>query len=133
MIFFFTILSLSLKPRRSHIQKKDIDGFACKTCIGLAEGARVYAQEGYSNNEITVKLLSQCQTVAQADKAYYPMCQELSTKYISILVHLVGQVEDSTKICVKLGYCSDLTRRSSGQNIKRNLRYLNKNLNFPRK
>lgn len=125
MLFLFTALTLSLYPKHSRIQKKDIDGFACKICKGLAEGAKVMIDQGMTINEITTKLLSQCQIIAQSDKAYYPMCQELSTKYVQILVHLVQENIESDKICVKLGYCSDLTSPLFRKTVRRNLHYLN--------
>lgn len=125
MIFLFTALSLSLIPKRSRLQKKDIEGFACTVCKGIATGVKTMVDAQSTVGEITTKLLSQCYTIAQTDKSYYPMCQELSTKYVQILIHLVGDLgEDSEKICVKLGYCSDLTAPFSRKSVQRNLRYL---------
>ncbi|KAK8885446.1 hypothetical protein M9Y10_040894 [Tritrichomonas musculus] len=133
MILFLSALAFSTIPRRPIMQKRDIDGFACdKLCKGIVAGARTMKKSGETEDEITTKLLSQCYQMMDLDKVYYPICRELSTKFISIVLTLIDQVDDDYKICVKLGYCSDLTGRFSRKTVQR-YHYINKLNKTPKK
>ena len=124
MFFYFSVLTLSIIPRQPNILKKDGSITSCSICKGTVTGARIMSEYN-STDEIQTHLLSQCYTITLLDPNYYPLCKELSTAYLPIVLHLVNETEDDEKICIKLGYCSDLKRRYSRNTFQRNL-HINK-------
>ncbi|OHT09997.1 hypothetical protein TRFO_20893 [Tritrichomonas foetus] len=112
-------------PRRPVIKKSssnDIDNFACRICSGVLTGVRDLKTRYETESEISTNLLKQCDMLTQLDSDYLPMCQEMATTYVKLLIHLTDKPLEDTAICVKLGYCID-----DEDSLKRNFKRLEAN------